>query len=56
MEDYRGAKVTINGRGAVICGFKEKFATVTSTDMSLSADFSWKAVDRIMKSGGNFKT
>lgn len=46
--------VTLNGRPAVISGWKQPFATVKVLNGGLSIDYSWQAVACIVERGGDF--
>ncbi len=48
------SSATLNGKQAVICGRLNPFAVVRALDGSISAEFSWQAVSRIIEKGGNF--
>jgi len=49
------ARVTLNGRPAVIAGKSLKFANVCTLCGTLRAEYSWEACERIVLAGGNFK-
>ena len=50
------AKVTLEGKPAVIGGIRNKFATVTQLGPhGLTAHWSWEAVERIVKRDGKFR-
>jgi antirestriction protein/predicted RNA binding protein with dsRBD fold (UPF0201 family) len=53
-----GAHVTLDGKPAIISNADAtgKFAKVSQTPSGVSVEFSWDAVDRIMKKGGEFKS
>jgi hypothetical protein len=48
------ARVTINGKPAVIGGIKCQFAMVRSLDGSVSAEYAWSTVARIVARDGKF--
>lgn len=48
--------VTLNGKPAVISGYRNPFAAVIQLSTGLSAEFSWEAVERIVAKGGEFKS
>jgi hypothetical protein len=48
--------VTLDGKPAVISGYKMPFATVTQLSTGLSAEWSWEAVERIVTKGGDFQS
>lgn len=48
------ARVTLNGKPAAIGGARNRFATVTALDMSVSAEWAWETVARIVARGGDF--
>jgi hypothetical protein len=48
-------KVTLNGKPAVIMGRLSSFATVASLDGTNRVEYSWDAVERIIKNGGKFE-
>lgn len=50
------ARVTLNGRPAVIGGVRNPFATVAYLDGSGELEWSWDAVARIVASGGKFSS
>lgn len=54
--DLVAAKVTLNGRPAVISGIKEKFAKVRQIPSGDSAEFAWHTVRHIVGKGGKFKS
>ena len=48
--------VTLNNKPAIICGRLNDFATVAVLQGEEHAEFSWEAVDRIIKNNkGEFK-
>lgn len=48
--------VTLNGQPAQIVGVKNDVATVRTIDPNgPSFEWSWQAVERVVKNGGNFK-
>lgn len=47
---------TLNGTRAAISGIRNEFATVTQISTGLACEFAWATVERIVKSGGNFKS
>jgi hypothetical protein len=52
-------KVTLNGKMAVVCGFKKDWATVTQTETCLRAEWAWETVLEILtraKNPGEFMT
>ena len=51
---YSNLRVTLNGKPADISGFRNRFATVWARGVG-SAEWSWDAVERIVKAGGRFK-
>ncbi len=57
--DKGNVKITLNGKPAVIRGFKNKFPTVTQMDTLLSAEWNWFTVHHIItrsNSPGSFTT
>lgn len=46
----------LNGRPAVIGGAGLPFARVYDRETGLSAEWSWAAAERVMASGGRFKS
>ncbi len=49
-------KITLNGRPAKISGAGRPFARVTDSQTGLSAEWSWRAVARIVAKGGQFRS
>ena len=49
-------KPTLNGERAHIGGFKNAHATVTSIKSGVSFEWSWEAVERILRAGGKFRS
>lgn len=50
-----GVSVTLNGKRAVISGYRNDFATVSQWPEGLSAEWAWETVERIIDKGGAFK-
>jgi hypothetical protein len=50
------AKVTLDGKPALIMGRLEAFPIVASLDGKHRAEFSWRTCAAVLASGGNFKT
>lgn len=48
--------VTLNGKPAKLSGVHKPFATVTDLATGLSAEWSWEAVENVMRKGGHFKS
>lgn len=48
--------VTLDGRPAVISGWRNSFARVTQTATGLSAEWAWSTVERIVAKHGKFLT
>jgi len=48
--------VTLDGRAARISGAANKFATVAILNSALSCEYTWEAVERVIKAGGKFKS
>jgi hypothetical protein len=48
--------ITLDGKPAVISGYRNSFAKVTQLSTGLSAEWSWEAVERIVAKGGKFKS
>lgn len=48
------SEIWLDGQPARIVGYREPFATVTSK--SKEASYTWPAVQRIVQSGGRFRT
>ncbi len=55
-ENMTGADCTLNGRPALVCGAKERFAQIVARDGSARAEFSWHAVANVLDQGGAFKS
>ena len=55
-EQFRGMLVTLDGQPAGISGFKNNFATVFQLEGSLSLEFSWLTVSRVVSRGGKFRS
>ena len=53
---YDGVRVTLNGEPAVICGYRHDFATVRAIKSGVAFEWSWRAVDRIVSKGGEFRS
>ena len=51
---YSDLRVTLNGKPAQIMGFRNRFGTVSARGVG-RADWSWDAIERIVKAGGKFK-
>lgn len=49
------AEVTINGKPAAIGGVMLDYPVVTALDGSVSAEWAWETVARIVAAGGSFK-
>jgi hypothetical protein len=51
------ATITLDGKNAVIRGYKNDFATISQLpDGKVSAEFAWATVERVIKhSNGEFK-
>lgn len=54
--EFTQAKVTLNGEPAYVMGIYRPFAIVTQKGSHLSAEWSWEAVERVIKNGGHFKS
>lgn len=49
--------VTLDGRPALVCGFVNDCLTVATVGHPrIAADFSWRAVSRVIAKGGEFRT
>ena len=46
----------LNGKTATISGWANDFATIATLDGQQSFEWSWEAVDRIMRSGRQFNS
>ena len=46
--------ITLNGDRAIIGGFSNDFASVTSLRLRMSTEFAWETVARILREGGKF--
>jgi antirestriction protein len=57
-KQHVGAHVTLDGKPAIISNADPsgKFAKVSQTPSGHSVEFSWDAVDQVMKKGGEFKS
>lgn len=49
------ARVTLNGKPAVIRGSRYHFANVAALDGTFNADWAWETAARIVDQGGAFK-
>lgn len=50
-------RVTLNGKPAQVTGIREEFAMVRSLrGECAAAQFDWQTVERVVMSGGNFKS
>lgn len=49
-------RVTLDGKPAVISARLMRFAKVSQLNSSLSCEFAWETVDRVVLKGGNFKS
>jgi hypothetical protein len=51
------ASVTLNGKPAQVTGIRNDFAMVRSLRGEVApVEFSWQTVERVVMSGGNFKS
>jgi len=48
--------VTLDGLPAVVCGYRNDFATVRTLDGSRQAEYAWSTLERVLTNGGRFKT
>lgn len=55
-DKYAGAACTLNGLPARVTGRLCDYATIAQLNSGLSAEWSWPAVERVMLTGGNFKS
>lgn len=53
---WAGAECYLDGKLAIISGRLQDFATIGTLDGSQSVEFSWLAVDRIMRRRMEFKS
>ena len=51
-----GNQCLLDGHDAIISGRWNKFSSVARYDGKQAIEFSWQAVDRIMRAGGEFKS
>lgn len=49
-----GRSVTLDGRPAVVCGTRARFAVVVALDGSARAEYAWPTVARLLLTGGAF--
>lgn len=52
--NHRHKSCTLDGQPAVICGWKNDFATIVTLDNKLRGEWTWAAVNRIMERDGSF--
>lgn len=48
-------KVTLNGKPAIITGYRTQFATVRTLDGTMRGEWAWETVKHIVDNGGHFK-
>lgn len=53
---FTQAAVTLNGRPARIRGARLPFALVVDSETGLGCEWAWPTVERIVASGGNFRS
>lgn len=49
-------RVTLNGLPAQVTGIRNDFAMVRALRGECAAEFAWSTVERVVSSGGNFKS
>lgn len=49
-----GHHVTLDGKPAIIAGFKNSFASVGQVNSAVKVEFAWETCLRILKAGGQF--
>lgn len=55
-ETWTGESCTLNGKPAVVKGRLNAYGTVAALPDGESYEWSWAAIDRIMRQGGDFRS